>query len=294
MLIIAASIASEEAEGSGFVDDPGLDKVEELLALDPTEDEDSHNQETEEQESGNFIWTLIGVALAAFVLLGVFNHIIIPFCCVEKIGMKDKEQGGAVMKMSEMEKDEKKNNEAKTVLEENKRGSNNEGFEDVPLTTAEKDIERIESIENENFDKTILKAVSAIEVSSETPTKVFTDNDEYTKTPRNSLTNSKEKADGDEAFSNEDLNSGPMPNIEEEDEARGKDQDSQTKEEMRDKAPEELIDNSSSAPSKDAKEMFRSRKKSMISIEIEDGNIKNFVEGPPGERVSTITETNQE
>ena len=34
-------------------------------------------------------------------------------------------------------------------------------------------------------------------------------------------------------------------------------------------------------------------KNSILSIQIEVGNIKNFVEGPPGKRVSTFTETNQ-
>eukprot|EP00092_Neocalanus_flemingeri_P016576 GFUD01017936.1.p1 GENE.GFUD01017936.1~~GFUD01017936.1.p1 ORF type:complete len:246 (-),score=92.16 GFUD01017936.1:503-1240(-) len=241
--------------------------------------------------------------------------------------------------MSELEKDEKKN----TDLEESKVGSHNE--------KVEKDIERIESIENENFDRAILSAVSAIEVTPEPKKKPAIVNEEYTNTPRNSLKDSKtkEKIDENVVVNNENLSKGPMPNIKEEAEESDKYQtsDSQTNEEEKkgeqknddtafddeslttiEKDIERVADDSfdrailnavsaievspehkkklsddnretvavsngelnkekpsASSASKDAKEMFRSRKKSTMSMQIEDGNIKNYVEGPQ-ERVS--------
>eukprot|EP00092_Neocalanus_flemingeri_P012448 GFUD01013421.1.p1 GENE.GFUD01013421.1~~GFUD01013421.1.p1 ORF type:complete len:411 (-),score=132.94 GFUD01013421.1:286-1488(-) len=298
------------------------------------------DQEEEKEDSVGLLGIFIAIVLSVFLMLGVFNHVIIPFCCIGKKDKKDKAQGGAVLIMSELEKDQKKN----TDLEESKVGSHNEAVEN--------DIERIESIENENFDRAILNAVSAIEVTPEPKKKPAIVNEEYTNTPRNSLKDSKTKEKIDEnVLNNENLSKGPMPNIKEEAGESDKYQtsDSQTNEEEKkgeqkndytasddeslttiekeervesvanesfDRAilnavsaievsPEhkkKLSDDnretvavsngelnkekpSASSASKDAKEMFRSRKKSTMSIQIEDGNIKNYVEGPQ-ERVS--------
>eukprot|EP00092_Neocalanus_flemingeri_P075996 GFUD01094226.1.p1 GENE.GFUD01094226.1~~GFUD01094226.1.p1 ORF type:complete len:428 (-),score=134.96 GFUD01094226.1:165-1415(-) len=301
------------------------------------------DEEDEKEDSVGLLGIFIAIVLSVFLMLGVFNHVIIPFCCIVKKDKKDKEQGGAVLKMSELEKDEKKNTDSNTDLEESKVGSHNEAVE--------KDIERIESIENENFDRAILNAISAIEVTPEPKKKPAIVNEEYTNTPRNSLKESKTKGKIDEnVLNNENLSKGPMPNIKEEAGESDKYQtsDSQTNEEEKkgeqkndytasddeslttiekeervesvanesfDRAilnavsaievsPEHIKklsdDNretvavrneelnkgpqkekpSASSSSKDAKEMFRSRKKSTMSIQIEDGNIKNYVEGP--------------
>eukprot|EP00092_Neocalanus_flemingeri_P016575 GFUD01017935.1.p1 GENE.GFUD01017935.1~~GFUD01017935.1.p1 ORF type:complete len:406 (-),score=138.30 GFUD01017935.1:102-1292(-) len=380
LLVITAACFAEEGdiENSGYgemsedqTEHSGYGNIENILATDGPEDDcvsgdegcmekedslnvqkrigiDSGNKEDEEeekQESAGILGILIAIVFSVFLMLGVFNHVIIPFCCIGKKDKKDKEQGGAVLIMSELEKDEKKN----TDLEESKVGSHNEAVE--------KDIERIESIENENFDRAILNAVSAIEVTPEPKKKPAIVNEEYTNTPRNSLKDSKtkEKIDENVVVNNENLSKGPMPNIKEEAEESDKYQtsDSQTNEEEKkgeqknddtafddeslttiekeervesvandsfDRAilnavsaievsPEhkkKLSDDnretvavsneelnkgpqkeksSASSSSKDAKEMFRSRKKSTMSIQIEDGNIKNYVEGPQ-ERVS--------
>ena len=56
--------------------------------------------------------------------------------------------------MYEKEKDEKKKEDlTEEEVKENKRGSHNEAFEDVSLTSEEKELERVVSIENENFEK---------------------------------------------------------------------------------------------------------------------------------------------
>eukprot|EP00092_Neocalanus_flemingeri_P063959 GFUD01077507.1.p1 GENE.GFUD01077507.1~~GFUD01077507.1.p1 ORF type:complete len:416 (+),score=134.76 GFUD01077507.1:37-1248(+) len=301
------------------------------------------DQEEEKEDSVGLLGIFIAIVLSVFLMLGVFNHVIIPFCCIGKKDKKDKEQGGAVLIMSELEKDEKKNTDSNTDLEESTVGSHNEAVE--------KDIERIESIENENFDRAILNAISAIEVTPEPKKKPAIVNEEYTNTPRNSLEDSKTKGKNDVnvVVNNKDLSKGPMPNIKEEAEESDKYQtsDSQTnKEEEKgeqkndatafddeslttiEKDIERVADDSfdrailnavsaievspehkkklsddnretvavsngelnkekpsASSASKDAKEMFRSRKKSTMSIQIEDGNIKNYVEGPQ-ERVS--------
>eukprot|EP00092_Neocalanus_flemingeri_P063952 GFUD01077500.1.p1 GENE.GFUD01077500.1~~GFUD01077500.1.p1 ORF type:complete len:423 (+),score=128.64 GFUD01077500.1:37-1269(+) len=308
------------------------------------------DQEEEKEDSVGLLGIFIAIVLSVFLMLGVFNHVIIPFCCIGKKDKKDKEQGGAVLIMSELEKDEKKNTDSNTDLEESTVGSHNEAVE--------KDIERIESIENENFDRAILNAISAIEVTPEPKKKPAIVNEEYTNTPRNSLEDSKTKGKNDVnvVVNNKDLSKGPMPNIKEEAEESDKYQtsDSQTNEELEkgeqknddtafdDESPttiekdigrvesaandnfdrailnavsaievspehkKKLFDDnrvniavsneelnkgpqkekfSGSSSSKDAKEMFRSRKKSTMSIQIEDGNIKNYVEGPQ-ERVS--------
>eukprot|EP00092_Neocalanus_flemingeri_P012450 GFUD01013423.1.p1 GENE.GFUD01013423.1~~GFUD01013423.1.p1 ORF type:complete len:402 (-),score=128.96 GFUD01013423.1:286-1458(-) len=374
LLVITAACFAEEADiehsGYGEMSEDQYWNIENILATDGPEDdclsgdegcmkgEDSldvqkrigidsgtrEDEEEEKQESVGLLGIFIAIVLSVFLMLGVFNHVIIPFCCIVKKDKKDKEQGGAVLKMSELEKDEKKNTDSNTDLEESTVGSHNEAVE--------KDIERIESIENENFDRAILNAVSAIEVTPEPKTKPAIVNEEYTNTPRNSLKDSKTKEKIDEnVLNNENLSKGPMPNIKEEAGESDKYQtsDSQTNEEEKkgeqkndytasddeslttiekeervesvanysfDRAilnavsaievsPEhkkKLSDDnretvavsngelnkekpSASSASKDAKEMFRSRKKSTMSIQIEDGNIKNYVEGPQ-ERVS--------
>eukprot|EP00092_Neocalanus_flemingeri_P022968 GFUD01024900.1.p1 GENE.GFUD01024900.1~~GFUD01024900.1.p1 ORF type:complete len:402 (-),score=131.28 GFUD01024900.1:211-1395(-) len=378
LLVITAACFAEEADiensGYGEMSEDQYWNIENILATDGPEDDclsgdegcmkkedpldvqkrigiDSGNKEDEEeekQESVGLLGIFIAIVLSVFIMLGVFNHVIIPFCCIGKKDKKDKEQGGAVLIMSELEKDEKKNTDSNTDLEESTVGSHNEAVE--------KDIERIESIENENFDRAILNAVSAIEVTPEPKKKPAIVNEEYTNTPRNSLKDSKTKEKIDEnVLNNENLSKGPMPNIKEEAGESDKYQtsDSQTNEEEKkgeqkndytasddeslttiekeervesvandsfDRAilnavsaievsPEhkkKLSDDnretvavsneelnkgpqkekpSASSSSKDAKEMFRSRKKSTMSIQIEDGNIKNYVEGPQ-ERVS--------
>eukprot|EP00092_Neocalanus_flemingeri_P000016 GFUD01000016.1.p1 GENE.GFUD01000016.1~~GFUD01000016.1.p1 ORF type:complete len:405 (-),score=128.99 GFUD01000016.1:66-1259(-) len=381
LLVITAGCLAEEGdiENSGYgemsedqTEHSGYGNIENILATDGPEDdcvsgdegcmkrEDSldvqkrigidsgtrEDEEEEKQESVGLLGIFIAIVLSVFLMLGVFNHVIIPFCC---IGRKDKEQGGAVLIMSKLEKDKKKNTDSNTDLEESTVGSHNEAVE--------KDIERIESIENENFDRAILSAVSAIEVTPEPKKKPAIVNEEYTNTPRNSLKDSKtkERIDENVVVNNENLSKGPMPNIKEEAGESDKYQtsDSQTNEEEEkgeqkndatafddeslttiekeervesvandsfDRAilnavsaievsPEhkkKLSDDnretvavsngelnkgpqkeksSASSSSKDAKEMFRSRKKSTMSIQIEDGNIKNYVEGPQ-ERVS--------
>eukprot|EP00092_Neocalanus_flemingeri_P031154 GFUD01033841.1.p1 GENE.GFUD01033841.1~~GFUD01033841.1.p1 ORF type:complete len:415 (-),score=135.79 GFUD01033841.1:184-1395(-) len=376
LLVITAACFAEEGDiehsGYGEMSEDQYWNIENILATDGPEDDcvsgdegcmkkedpldvqkrigiDSGNKEDEEeekQESVGLLGIFIAIVLSVFLMLGVFNHVIIPFCCIGKKDKKDKEQGGAVLIMSELEKDEKKNTDSNTDLEESTVGSHNEAVE--------KDIERIESIENENFDRAILNAVSAIEVTPEPKKKPAIVNEEYTNTPRNSLKESKTKGKIDEnVLNNENLSKGPMPNIKEEAGESDKYQtsDSQTNEEEKkgeqkndytasddeslttiekeervesvanesfDRAilnavsaievsPEhkkKLSDDnretvavsneelnkgpqkekpSASSSSKDAKEMFRSRKKSTMSIQIEDGNIKNYVEGPQRE-----------
>eukprot|EP00092_Neocalanus_flemingeri_P016573 GFUD01017933.1.p1 GENE.GFUD01017933.1~~GFUD01017933.1.p1 ORF type:complete len:402 (-),score=136.57 GFUD01017933.1:102-1280(-) len=376
LLVITAACFAEEGdiENSGYgemsedqTEHSGYGNIENILATDGPEDDcvsgdegcmkkedsldvqkrigiDSGNKEDEEeekQESVGLLGIFIAIVLSVFIMLGVFNHVIIPFCCIGKKDKKDKEQGGAVLKMSELENDEKKNTDSNTDLEESKVGSHNEAVE--------KDIERIESIENENFDRAILNAVSAIEVTPEPKKKPAIVNEEYTNTPRNSLKDSKTKEKIDEnVLNNENLSKGPMPNIKEgagesdqtnEEGKKGEQKNDDTafddeslttieKEERVESVANDSFDrailnavsaievspehkkklsddnretvavsneelnkgpqkekSSASSSSKDAKEMFRSRKKSTMSIQIEDGNIKNYVEGPQ-ERVS--------
>eukprot|EP00092_Neocalanus_flemingeri_P016572 GFUD01017932.1.p1 GENE.GFUD01017932.1~~GFUD01017932.1.p1 ORF type:complete len:400 (-),score=138.54 GFUD01017932.1:108-1280(-) len=376
LLVITAACFAEEGdiENSGYgemsedqTEHSGYGNIENILATDGPEDDclsgdegcmeeedsldvqkrigiDSGNKEDEEeekQESVGLLGIFIAIVLSVFIMLGVFNHVIIPFCCIGKKDKKDKEQGGAVLKMSELENDEKKNTDSNTDLEESKVGSHNEAVE--------KDIERIESIENENFDRAILNAVSAIEVTPEPKKKPAIVNEEYTNTPRNSLKDSKTKEKIDEnVLNNENLSKGPMPNIKEgagesdqtnEEGKKGEQKNDDTafddeslttieKEERVESVANDSFDrailnavsaievspehkkklsddnretvavsneelnkgpqkekSSASSSSKDAKEMFRSRKKSTMSIQIEDGNIKNYVEGPPGESI---------
>eukprot|EP00092_Neocalanus_flemingeri_P063958 GFUD01077506.1.p1 GENE.GFUD01077506.1~~GFUD01077506.1.p1 ORF type:complete len:406 (+),score=126.54 GFUD01077506.1:29-1219(+) len=350
---IEKTLATDGPEDDCLSGDKGCMKEEDPLDVQKRIGIDSGNKEDEEeekQESVGLLGIFIAIVLSVFIMLGVFNHVIIPFCCIGKKDKKDKEQGGAVLIMSELEKDEKKKTDSNTDLEESTVGSHNEAVE--------KDIERIESIENENFDRAILNAISAIEVTPEPKKKPAIVNEEYTNTPRNSLEDSKTKGKNDVnvVVNNKDLSKGPMPNIKEEAEESDKYQtsDSQTNEELEkgeqknddtafdDESPttiekdigrvesaandnfdrailnavsaievspehkKKLFDDnrvniavsneelnkgpqkekfSGSSSSKDAKEMFRSRKKSTMSIQIEDGNIKNYVEGPQ-ERVS--------
>eukprot|EP00092_Neocalanus_flemingeri_P007453 GFUD01008049.1.p1 GENE.GFUD01008049.1~~GFUD01008049.1.p1 ORF type:complete len:399 (+),score=131.87 GFUD01008049.1:29-1198(+) len=343
---IEKTLATDGPEDDCVSGDKGCMKKEDPLDVQKRIGIDSGNKEDEEeekQESVGLLGIFIAIVLSVFIMLGVFNHVIIPFCCIGKKDKKDKEQGGAVLIMSELEKDEKKKTDSNTDLEESTVGSHNEAVE--------KDIERIESIENENFDRAILNAISAIEVTPEPKKKPAIVNEEYTNTPRNSLEDSKTKGKNDVnvVVNNKDLSKGPMPNIKEEAEESDKYQtsDSQTnKEEEKgeqkndatafddeslttiEKDIERVADDSfdrailnavsaievspehkkklsddnretvavsngelnkekpsASSASKDAKEMFRSRKKSTMSIQIEDGNIKNYVEGPQ-ERVS--------
>eukprot|EP00092_Neocalanus_flemingeri_P063951 GFUD01077499.1.p1 GENE.GFUD01077499.1~~GFUD01077499.1.p1 ORF type:complete len:402 (+),score=122.16 GFUD01077499.1:29-1207(+) len=348
---IEKTLATDGPEDDCLSGDKGCMKEEDPLDVQKRIGIDSGNKEDEEeekQESVGLLGILIAIILSVFIMLGVFNHVIIPFCCIGKKDKKDKEQGGAVLKMSELENDEKNNTDLHTDLEESKVGGHNEAVDNVSLTGVEKDTERIESIENENFDRAILNAVSAIEVTPEPKKKPAIVNEEYTNTPRN--------IDVSIVLNNENLSKGPMPNIKEEAGESDKYQtsDSQTNEEEEkgeqkndatafddeslttiekdiervdsvandsfDRAilnavsaievsPEhkkKLSDDnretvavsneelnkgpqkekpSASSWSKDAKEMFRSRKKSTMSIQIEDGNIKNYVEGPPGESI---------
>eukprot|EP00092_Neocalanus_flemingeri_P084949 GFUD01106806.1.p1 GENE.GFUD01106806.1~~GFUD01106806.1.p1 ORF type:complete len:411 (-),score=127.66 GFUD01106806.1:102-1307(-) len=357
-LNIEKTLATDGPEDDCVIRDEGCMKkedpldVQKRIGIDSGNKEDDNensrfgseyyeDQEEEKEDSVGLLGILIAIVLSVFLMLGVFNHVIIPFCCIGKKDKKDKAQGGAVLIMSELEKDEKKNTDSNTDLEESKVGSHNEAVE--------KDIERIESIENENFDRAILNAVSAIEVTPEPKKKPAIVNEEYTNTPRNSLKDSKTKEKIDEnVLNNENLSKGPMPNIKEgagesdqtnEEGKKGEQKNDDTafddeslttieKEERVESVANDSFDrailnavsaievspehkkklsddnretvavsneelnkgpqkekSSASSSSKDAKEMFRSRKKSTMSIQIEDGNIKNYVEGPQ-ERVS--------
>jgi len=357
---------------------PGFNKAEELLALDP--DEEIGEKKPKDDSNNSLVWIIIVVVLLAFIFLGVFNHIIIPMFCMEKTVKKEDKKEEVILKMSDIEKDIEEKKE-----KENNRGSINEGFEDIPLKTDNIETERVLSIENENFEKTVLKAVSAI--SPEMKEKFDTNNYEYTQTPRNSMydsnatkdnrdtvapasathkdvgENSKEhvmsdpeekdtdganrsdneeeekyhngqenddtkklsrKVEGDldplnnnkeemlaiipdlsEDTAKEDFDmnqegkssTGPVIDINEK-ENYGKEKiDSETIPEIETEASkkeasetEKDSKDTTSVSGNDMKEQFRSRKKSMMSIEIEDGNITNFVEGPAAAKISAIPE----
>jgi len=350
---------------------PGFKKTEKLLELDP--DEEIGGKKPKDDSNNSLVWIIIVVVLLAFIFLGVFNHIIIPMFCMEKPVKKEDTKEEVILKMSDIEKDIEEKKE-----KENNRGSINEGFEDIPLKTDNIETERVLSIENENFEKTVLKAVSAI--SPEMKEKFDTNNYEYTQTPRNSMydsnatkdnrdnvipasathkdvgENSKEHVmsdheekdtDGANRSDNEEEendytkkpsrqvegnldplnnNKGEMlaiiPDLSEE---TAKEDSDMNQEEKRSTDPvidinekenygKEKIDSetipeieteaskkeasltekdskdTTSVSGNDMKEQFRSRKKSIMSIEIEDGNITNFVEGPAVAKISAIPE----
>jgi len=179
--------------GSGFADsdiyptdhsiEDGFKNVEEILKLDT--DEVIGEKEQNDDSNNNLVWVIIIIVSLAFILLGVFNHIIIPMFCMEKTVKEGERKEEVILKMSDIEKDIKENEETT-----NKRGSINEGFEDIPLKTENIETERILSIENENFEKTVLKAISAI--GQDTKETFDTNNREYTKTPRNSISKNTE------------------------------------------------------------------------------------------------------
>jgi len=357
---------------------PGFKKTEKLLELDP--DEEIGGKKPKDDSNNSLVWIIIVVVLLAFIFLGVFNHIIIPMFCMEKPVKKEDTKEEVILKMSDIEKDIEEKKE-----KENNRGSINEGFEDIPLKTDNIETERVLSIENENFEKTVLKAVSAI--SPEMKEKFDTNNYEYTQTPRNSMydsnatkdnrdnvipasathkdvgENSKEHVMSDheekdtvganrsdneeeEKYHNgqenddtkkhsrkeeEDLdplnnNEGEMlviiPDLSEETAKGDSDMNQEGKSptdpvmdiDEKENYGKEKIDSekipeieteaskkeasptekdskdTTSVSGKDMKEQFRSRKKSMMSIEIEDGNITNFVEGPAAAKISAIPE----
>merc|ERR1711936_1520439 len=83
-----------------------------------------------DDSNNNLVWVIIIIVLLAFILLGVFNHIIIPMFCMEKTVKEGEKKEEVTLKMRDIEKDMKENEEPK-----NKRGSINEGFEDIPLKT---------------------------------------------------------------------------------------------------------------------------------------------------------------
>jgi len=357
---------------------PGFKKAEGLLELDP--DEEIGEKKPKDDSNNSLIWIIIVVVLLAFIFLGIFNHIIIPMFCMDKPVQKEDKKEEVILKMSDIEKDIEEKKE-----KENNRGSINEGFEDIPLKTDNIETERVLSIENENFEKTVLKAVSAI--SPEMKEKFDTNNYEYTQTPRNSMydsnaakdnmdtvapasathkdvgENSKEhvmsdpedkdtvganrsdneeeekyhngqenddtkkhsrKVEGDldplnnnegemlaiipdlseeTAKGDSDMNqegkspTDPVMDINEE-ENDGKEKidsvkipEIETEASKKEASPTEKDSkDTTSVSGKDMKEQFRSRKKSMMSIEIEDGNITNFVEGPAVAKISAIPE----
>jgi hypothetical protein len=272
---------NEPEEDGEITEHPGLKNAEEILkgrSIAPEDEEDD--------SSSSLIWILIAVVLVAFALLGVFNHIIIPMFCLEKSAKKEKDEEKTILKMSDLEKDEKKKEEPIEEIKDNKRGSHNAAFEDVSLATDEKELERIVSIENENFERTVLKAVSAI--SPEMKDKLNTDNEEYTNTPRNSLMPNQETG----KFEPEEDKLEEKEEQEENQASESAPKKTDLKEELT--QTEKKLEKVSSTTSNDAKEGFRSRKKSTMSIEIEDGNITKFVEGSAGARISAIQETNQE
>ena len=134
-----------EPEDGKITEHPGLKNAEEILngRHTPQEDEEGKGEEItkqrntapkndEDDSSSSLIWIFIAVVLVAFVLLGVFNHIIIPMFCLEKSAKKEKDQEKTILKMSDLEKDEKKKEDlTEEEVKENKRGSHNEAFEDV-------------------------------------------------------------------------------------------------------------------------------------------------------------------
>ena len=300
-----SDISANVADDGKMTEHPGLKNAEEILngrSIDPEEDG--------EDDSSSFIWIFIVVVLLAFVLLGVFNHVIIPMFCMGKTVKKEKVEDGTILKMSKLEKDDKKKEGPKEDMEEEKRGSYNEAFEDISLKTDEKELERVISIENENFERTVLKAVSAI--SPDMSKALDIDNEEHTNTPRNSLITDQEIEKGEldkkvEPVQNERVdpqqneivdpaqNEKVNPLQTNEDESQNP-VNTQHKAEASDKSSPVASpkDKSTSTAAKDAKDKFRSRKKSSLSIEIEDGNITKFVEGSPGARISAITESSHE
>lgn len=304
LLSWTATIATQHDENTEASDDAEYQKILDVLKLDETEtsgyavpdittdsglstnDAKTGEKVDDEEESDRLIWIIIAILLMTFVFLGVFNHVIIPLFCIERKGKKDKNEIEPVIKMSEIEKEEKKTDDSSTDIETNKEGTEKESFKDAAIATTNNDIERIESIENENFDNSVLKVVSTSEVSPRAKKAKLSDNEEYTNTPRNSLAVVKDNENpiADSGFRNEDEFKEKL--------------ETKLEQEVEEKISpkEESSDNSTPtpAPIEVKKEEFRSRKKSSISIEIEDGNIKNFVEGPPGGRISTIAETNQE
>ena len=287
-------------------------------------------------------------------MLGVFNHVIIPMFCIKEEIEKDKPVEEKVT-MTELKKSEEKEED------KNKRGSLNKGFEDVPLSKEETELQQRVSIENENVEKTVLMALSANNPSLKEVNKA--ENDEYTNTPRNSMVGSQikdpiilsEDASKQEATINENIGdqlNKPEPSEDEkqrenhnrENEKIPDDQVSKKNEKENNLTDEslnlseekrtenttepfqpteqnsgnQLIDSSTPAkeekpvlteedgktetPADDAngkvddrktevKEKFRSRKKSTMSIEIEDGNITKFVEGSGTTKAASRTET---
>merc|ERR1711936_538228 len=246
LLYLGVSIASENDQ-TLQPQHSSHKKIEDLIAgedIDGSDYENVDENDQEEKETNSLIWILI--------LLGVFNHIIVPMFCIGKKQNKDKIEE-TTMRVNEIKNGENIDDKIKT------EGNHNEAFEDLPETTLDTDNERIQSIKNENFDKTLLNKIS--------------DNQDHTNTPGISLEDGEENYIEPSIANNEKVDLA-MKNNQEVKEAQAKADHAQINEFTSDK--------------------FRPREKNSCNIEIEDGNIKKFVEGPPGGKIATIEESNQE